>query len=828
MREGQEEAQEVMSVNLVSQPAAAGKLATPWLRRRVLRSLTLTPLLALVVALTALPAAAQAEGCPDEQARSERGSTSLPDCRAYEMVTPPQKNGAVIGETYINIFPSRALVAANGERVIAASIQCFAEAQSCVGFRRSEGAPFAFTRTAGGWVTTPLMPPAASFETSTYWSLNADAGTALFTAPTPPHSSVEDLYALSEHGSPLAIGPDGDPKVIVGRLAFEVFGQGTLLSTADLSHVVYQTNSPAWGFDATGQSSSVYEYVGTGNAAPLLVGVSGPKGSEAVISTCGAETGGHLVNHEALSADGRTVYFTALGHDRGGEACPVTATAAPVSELYARIDGERADARSALISAPTPGVCISKECEENTGKAKEAERFRDASYEGASTDGSRVFFTSTQQLTDGASQSSGGVPGNLHCNTLGGPGDGGCNLYESECEGCEELGESEEHSRRRLIDISEGASEHGGPRVQGVMASSADGSHVYFVAKAKLTGEEENQNHETAQEEADNLYVYERDRAFPQGRLAFVTTLSPSDEGEWEPNALLANVTPDGRFLAFTSHRALTADDTRAEGPAQVFEYDAQSKRLIRVSIGEGAFNDNGNAGTGNASIASQVVALTVPMRNDTTMSDNGAFVFFQSPVALAAGALNDVVINQEFGEYAQNVYEYHEGHVSLISDGKDTTPESKAPASSVELLGSDTSGSNVFFTTFDPLVPEDTDTQRDFYDAHVCSAELPCPPPKPAPPPGCEGEACQGPSGAPPVFGAPSSSTFSGPGNLVIPPPAASGSRQTAAQAKAAKLARALKACHAKKNKRKRATCEKQAKKLYGSAKTAKRPSGK
>ena len=59
--------------------------------------------------------------------------------------------------------------------------------------------------------------------------------------------------------------------------------------------------------------------------------------------------------------------------------------------------------------------------------------------------------------------------------------------------------------------------------VLGVARVSEDGSHVYFVAKGVLTGA----NHEGHAPAAggDNLYVYERDEAFPDGRLAFIATL---------------------------------------------------------------------------------------------------------------------------------------------------------------------------------------------------------------------------------------------------------------------------------------------------------------
>jgi len=143
------------------------------------------------------------------------------------------------------------------------------------------------------------------------------------------------------------------------------------------------------------------------------------------------------------------------------------------------------------------------------------------------------------------------------------------------------------------------------------------------------------------------------------------------------------------------------------------------------------------------------------------------------------------------------------------------------AAVSPVELLGSDASGANVFFTTFDQLVPEDTDTQRDIYDAHICSEAEPCPPPRPAPTP-CEGEACYGQASSAPSGQAPrGSASFSGPGNLAPPLPPKG---KSAAQIRAERLAKALNACRRKHNKRKRALCERQARRQFGPAKKANR----
>ena len=195
----------------------------------------------------------------EEQVRQERGSGALPDCRAYELVTPAQKNGALISETFLSAAASEPVIAKDGQRVIAPSLSCLAEPQSCVGFRKSEGEPYELTRTSNGWVTSSLAPPTTSFETNTYLSLNADAGTALLSIPA-PQSEVDNFYARND-SSFLAIGPFGD---IEGSSNVEKLEQEGFVATADLSHVVYGTHRRAWSFDH-GEFRSLYEYVGTGN-----------------------------------------------------------------------------------------------------------------------------------------------------------------------------------------------------------------------------------------------------------------------------------------------------------------------------------------------------------------------------------------------------------------------------------------------------------------------------------------------------------------------------------------------------------------------------------
>jgi hypothetical protein len=206
--------------------------------------------------------------------------------------------------------------------------------------------------------------------------------------------------------------------------------------------------------------------------------------------------------------------------------------------------------------------------------------------------------------------------------------------------------------------------------------------------------------------------------------------------------------------------------------------------------------------------------------------------VVFESPVGLTADALDDVRVGSA-GGFAENVYEWEAdgvrgcgeagGCVFLISDGRDASEnggESGASASSVELLGTDASGDDVFFTTADALVPGDTNSQLDIYDARVDGGF-----PAPAGQVPCEtSETCHEGSTSPGSEPSLGSSIFTGPGNLAplsikptpVPKP------KTAAQLRAEKLAKALKLCR-KVPESKRSKCEKAARKKYSPIKKAK-----
>jgi hypothetical protein len=761
----------------------------------------------------------------------------LPDCRAYEMVTPVDKAGSVVS-------PEPATVAADGSSLEGVSSGAFAGLSNDE--LPSQGvASYRFVRTDSGWVTTPLQ---------IFQGYQQGVGVSDSVWKPASEFGVQHLYLRQGDGPVSDVGPVW-PETF-GTVSPSSYGVEGAASNA-LDGIVFSSSEPTpqWPFDTNIRGSSLYEYVGTNNSQPMLVGVSGGVGSTALIGQCGTKLGATVFRgskYNAVSEGGQAVFFTSeanseslsstsIGTWASSSTCSngsATGIAPPADELYARLGGSQTVWVSEPQCTRSAPACHNVSTDPYT--IEEESKAAGVIFEGASADGSKVFFTTTQQLTNSDTDTT-------------------RDLYEYDFNA---------PAGQRLTQVSGGgtgdATPGAGADVEGVSRISEDGSHVYFVANGVLTTSpspgvqgygahgEAVSSGAVAQAGAENLYVYDTETkqttfiaelcsgAEMSGGVADAQCPSNlnsepwnerenrNDQGLWSHAANGGDIrqmqaTPDGRFLVFTSYGDLTVDDTSTA--QQVFEYDARTGTLVRVSIGEERFNANGNTSTGNASIVTphyyqKETGWTRGGALARTMSDNGAYVFFESPVGLTPQALDHVASDGE-GHLAQNIYEYHDGRVFLISDGSDTSlvprVSGSVQQSGVFLIGTDALGSEVFFTTADPLVPQDTDTQVDIYDARIGGGF-----PAPSESAGCQGDTCQGVPSSPPLFGAPSSATFSGAGNL--PPPSSSPVTKPKAKplTRAQKLAKARMACRKKKNRKKRAVCERQANRAYGAAKKA------
>ncbi len=767
--------------------------------------------------------------CPNE---ANSGFTpALPDCRAYELVSPAYKDGFGMG--YLGIFDG-------GERVLAESI---AVSAGDIGGLDCPLNNYDLARTASGWVNEPFdsIPPSLTHAGASCPAVVMnDAGETILRLHPISHSVYEnDLYIHNPaNGSFVKIGPMLPPSAVPasptggGEQGEILNGPAFVSSTPTFSDTLFVLRPtppdvlPAgienelWPFDTTSvnvqtkQNVSLYEYEGTEKSVPSLVGLDN---AGHLISDCGVYPGGDSGtggagppgnHHNVMSEDGQTVFFTAVGRDH---ACETSGVAPAVDELFARLGGSHTVAISepqALASAPSADC--TEACAENTSKTNEKADWRDANFDGASADGTKVFFTSTQQLLNGATQDpSTGDSAYERRNKAGGcretSGENGCNLYEYD------FNEPEGH---RLLLVSGGDSSGLGPQVQGVAGLSEDGSHVYFVARGSLT-QAANVFGVKAVAGEENLYV----RDTTSNQTAFIATLSESDSGQWsgqggnqsgtEPMA----VTNDGGFVVFTSVAHLIPGEA-ASGP-QVFRYGVGSgshpPTLTRVSIGEEGFNDNGDGG-GVTSIfrgSSGGSELSQDDWNDRhpAVSEDGSTVVFSSSAALVPGVANNICeprggVPCEFLQ--AHAYEYREGHVYLIAPRESGAAPIVSP-----------SGRDVFFSTNESLVPQDGDTLQDVYDARE-EGGFPV-----AQTPSCKGEACREAGASSPVFAPPGSATLSGAANTVAPVSTAPPVKpKPKALTRAQKLAKALRVCRAKHNRRRRAMCEKQAHRAYGRSK--------
>ncbi len=533
---------------------------------------------------------------------------SLADDRVWEMVSPPDKEGA---EAVVDESSPGGLIqaAADGDAIAYLADGPFAAPE---GSRSLELTQILSARAATGWSSRDITTP-------------NDAGSGLLTESPPEYEFFSPNLALSlvrpffpsgrdaqpplsppltaeerEHGQQRTIylradqpiAPQGQPDselYAAARADGQTIGNPGYVplisdldapgiewaageealrfraATPDLAHVVLESYKP---LTAAEPENGLYEWSATrggeGTLSPVNVLPGGAFAPEATLGIGSPRSTEGMNVYHALSQDGSRAIFTAAHH------------------LYLRD----------MTKTPAPQTIQLDTIHGGSGQGPEH-----AVFHTASADGSRVFFTDEQQLTPNSGASAGRP--DLYV----------CEITENDT-GMLECALTDLTPRRELAAAEfEAADVRAGAFSGGVIGTSEDGAYVYFVADGVLceqgTGTEcvaENAEHEhptpgLCRVKADpqatcNLYVsHYQAGAWQPPR--FIASLSTHDQPDWEGETrghggqakLTARVSPNGLFLAFMSQQQLTgyegvrydndasatgADGARAE---EVYEY---------------------------------------------------------------------------------------------------------------------------------------------------------------------------------------------------------------------------------------------------------------
>jgi hypothetical protein len=280
------------------------------------------------------PAASGAtpETCPNAARRGEQpAAAALPDCRAYEMVSPADTNGqdATFAENPATGTEGlRSSLAGNAIAYAAPGV--FAEPSGS-----GQDTEYLSRRESGGWSTqaiTPLQetlgptPGDPSFTTAIF-TPELEAGVASTTAALPgtgaPENPVGTIPSAKLYVAQFGETP-ADPSYTYVGPASEGGGgitEPTGAST-DLSHVVFGTLAPAEWVNGT------VSHVGVTNAGEALSAIIGS-------SEHAAQETAEVDTWHAVSADGSRVVFTSPGSEKSGE------RSEPPGQLYVRVHAEQ-------------------------------------------------------------------------------------------------------------------------------------------------------------------------------------------------------------------------------------------------------------------------------------------------------------------------------------------------------------------------------------------------------------------------------------------------------------------------------------------------------
>ncbi len=297
------------------------------------------------LSVPAPPVVAPGAGCPNEALRTGL-SARLPDCRAYEQLTPVEKAGSQEPFQYgVELGGANLHPGGDGEHAVFEGLTVSWGAGPGAG-----GSPYFFAREAGkGWRMTAGSPqPETGLDNLRPELYSADTDAVAFEAKY--DSSQLGESEMVEY----KVGPAGGPYTTVASVPQSAVGdsEGWVAANGSFSKLVFATQDRGLlgGSTGTRSGADLYEYTEQGGLRQL--NVSGEQ--DTTIGQCGArmvygvdEQGMNnprraVSGPDSVSADGSRVFFYA---GRGRE-CPTPGEFSaqnvgemPRVDLYMRVDG---------------------------------------------------------------------------------------------------------------------------------------------------------------------------------------------------------------------------------------------------------------------------------------------------------------------------------------------------------------------------------------------------------------------------------------------------------------------------------------------------------
>jgi hypothetical protein len=662
---------------------------------------------------------------------------ALPDQRGYELVSPPDKNGADVLLT-----TERTRVATDGNAFGFAALGGFVDthglavAADYVSVRSRSANPG-----TNGWSThgvTPVQRALALGETVSAQEplyvgpYSSDLNTGVFFAispltDAPAVSQVPNLFRRTDlltpgagtfqliTACPLCEMTSTPLPPLSGDPVSRVRGRPTFSgASSDFEHVAFESprnltpDAPAQpaGCDPTRFPFSwvcgmrLYEW---DNGTVRLAGIL-PDGRPADASFAGQGTHHGFQTPGVISdgSDGHTrVFFTQPTDDSG-------ATISQAGSIFGAV----------LINFSAGGNLFMRVDHTSTEQLNlpedASDAFAPARFADSSADGTRAFFVTGEALTSDAPADT--VP-KLY-------------MYDATRPG------ADPHNLTLLSRDTESADGTGA--VLGTIGASRDGRSFYFVAQGQLV---------SGRPLVDTAIYRWHD-----GQLTFVAPVAPGNDElfdlietgvTWTLNPQRARVSADGRALLFGDYTA--CDPAIGTTCRELYVYSAATNTVACASCDPGGALPTGSADDFLGTNTSGGTRADPTKTN--AVSADGSRVFFSSPDALVPQDTN--------GRYDAYEYDVATGVVALLTSGRSTADS--------YFINASPSGGDAFVITRERLVGWDTDAAYDLYDARV-NGGFPEPPPAP---PVCSGDDCQGLPQPPPGAYVPHGSAgFSGGGN--------------------------------------------------------------